>query len=70
MHVPLCAAICKAVSVSPRHFLRPVRFPKLRVAETDRRLPASLPASGQRDAYTVSVEHLFELFCHDLEEEA
>ena len=29
-----------------------------------------LVASGQRDAYTVSVEHLFELFCHDLEEEA
>ena len=29
-----------------------------------------LVASGQRDAYTVSVEHLFELFLHDLEKEA
>ncbi len=29
-----------------------------------------LVASGQRDAYMVSVEHLFELFRHDLEEEA
>ncbi len=29
-----------------------------------------LVASGQRDAYTVSVEHLFELFRRDLEEEA
>jgi len=30
--VPLCAAICRVESVSPRHFSLLFRFPKLRVA--------------------------------------